>query len=255
MVIVGIGELGAVFARGFLRCGHPVVPVHRGTDPAAIAAELPQPLLVLVAVGEAELQGVLIRMPTPWRDRLCLIQNELLPRDWLRHGLTDPTVMVVWFEKRKGMDVKVPQPSLVQGPLANPLCRALAAIDIACRIVPTAEAMVEELVRKNVYILTTNIAGLAVGGTVESLWREHRPLVEALAGEVADIQAWLSGIPLSRERLLADLIPSFQADPTHGLRGRTAPHRLARALEHAASAGLAVPTLRRIQRQLQAGAA
>ncbi len=30
VVIVGLGEMGSVFARGFLRAGYPVVPVVRG---------------------------------------------------------------------------------------------------------------------------------------------------------------------------------------------------------------------------------
>ena len=33
VVLIGIGEMGAVFARGFLRAGYPVYPVTRQTDP------------------------------------------------------------------------------------------------------------------------------------------------------------------------------------------------------------------------------
>ena len=31
IVLVGIGEMGGVFARAFLRAGHPVYPVNRST--------------------------------------------------------------------------------------------------------------------------------------------------------------------------------------------------------------------------------
>jgi hypothetical protein len=36
-----------------------------------------------------------------------MMQNELLPRDWAIHDFIDPTVISVWFEKKKGMDSKV----------------------------------------------------------------------------------------------------------------------------------------------------
>lgn len=39
VVIIGIGEMGGVFARGFLRTGHPVFPVTRDMSLDAAAAE------------------------------------------------------------------------------------------------------------------------------------------------------------------------------------------------------------------------
>ena len=41
IIIIGIGEMGAVFARGFLRCGHPVYPVTRHTDITRLAQDIP----------------------------------------------------------------------------------------------------------------------------------------------------------------------------------------------------------------------
>jgi len=43
IVVVGIGEMGSVFARGFMRLGYPVYPVTRDTDINALASELPDP--------------------------------------------------------------------------------------------------------------------------------------------------------------------------------------------------------------------
>ena len=81
VVVIGIGEMGSVFARGLLRLGHPVFPVNRDTDMRALAKELPKPKLVLVAVGEGALAPLLHEIPKPWRKRLALLQNELLPDD------------------------------------------------------------------------------------------------------------------------------------------------------------------------------
>ena len=84
VVLIGIVEMGGVFARGFLRTGHPVYPVTRETDIDDLARQLPAPELVLVAVAETDLQPVLQNLPTAWRPRLGLLQNELLPGDWQR---------------------------------------------------------------------------------------------------------------------------------------------------------------------------
>jgi hypothetical protein len=173
-----------------------------------------------------------------------LIQNELLPRDWEKYHYTDPTVISVWFEKKKGIDAKPLIASPVAGPGAALLCRALTAIDLPCREVAPGDELLFELVRKNVYILTTNIAGLKTGGTVSQLWAQHEAFARQVANEVMDIQDALTGVAHDRERLIAGMLEAFDGDPEHGCTGRSAPARLARALQHADAFGLAVPTLR-----------
>jgi hypothetical protein len=245
-VVIGIGELGSVFARGLLRSGRPVHPVIRGMNMDDEARAPPDPALVLVAVAENDLHATLDQIPTPWRDRLCLLQNELLPRDWQAHGLDAPTVIAVWFEKKKGQDVKVLLPSPIHGPQAAPLQAALDALDIPARRLASEDELRYELVRKNVYILTVNIAGLVARGTVDELWRDHRPLAREIAEEVITIQEWLTGWQLPRERLIKGMLEAFAGDPKHQCLGRTAYSRLERALSHADEAGLPVPRLREI---------
>ncbi len=247
VVVIGIGEMGSVFARGLLRLGHPVYPVTRDTDMSRLADELPAPEMVLVAVGETALQPVLEAIPEAWRDRLALLQNELLPADYA--DLPGPTVISVWFEKKKGQDVKVLIPSPVFGPRSRLLIDALATLDIPAREVPDDQAMAFELVLKNVYILTTNIAGLRVDGTVGELWRDHEPLARAVANEVIDIQEGLTGRSYDRDALISGMLEAFNGDPAHRCMGRSAPARLQRALAHADRLGLDVPTLREIARE------
>ncbi len=250
VVVVGIGEMGSVFARAFLRAGHPVFPVLRGTDLAAAASAVPAPGLVLVAVGEDALDPVLASLPSTWRDAVMLIQNELLPRDWTRHGIVAPTVAPVWFEKKPGRDTKVIVPTPVAGPHAEGVVTALEGIGIAARHVPDVQ-IVGHLVAKNLYILTANIAGLVTGGTVGALWHEHGEISRPVADEVLAIQATLVDTPIDRDAVLAEMIDAIDADPDHGATGRSAPRRLTRALDHADAAGLAVPTLRSIARDLR----
>ena len=97
VVVVGIGELGSVFARGLLRCGHTVVPVTRGMSMSEVAARVPEPDLALVAVGETDLDSVLADLPARWRSRVGLLQNELRFLTWRSHGIENPSVAVVWI--------------------------------------------------------------------------------------------------------------------------------------------------------------
>jgi hypothetical protein len=247
VVIIGVGEMAGVFARGFLRLGYPVIPVTRDMDMQAVADEFPNPALALVTVGENDLHPVLEQLPDAWRERAGLLQNELLPRDWQAHNISNPTVIAVWFEKKKGREYKVLIPSPVYGPQADLLSHALEAIDIPTRVLDSLDDLAYELVRKNVYILTTNIAGLEAGGTVSELWQNHEQLAREVANEVMDIQAWLThATDLDRERLIGGMLEAFDGDPEHGCMGRSAPGRLARAIRRADEAGLEVPTLRRL---------
>lgn len=100
VVIIGIGELAGVFARGFLRNGYPVYPVTREMNISEIAKSSPDPELALVAVAEKDLSEVLRTIPPHWRERIGLLQNELLPGDWEKYDIENPTVISVWFEKK-----------------------------------------------------------------------------------------------------------------------------------------------------------
>ncbi|MDH5692759.1 MAG: hypothetical protein OEZ47_06625 [Gammaproteobacteria bacterium] len=245
-VVIGLGEMGSVFARGLLKLGHPVYPVTRQTDINALAEHIPQPAIVLNAVAEADLHPSLDKLPAAWQNKVALLQNELLPRDWLSHKLENPTVISVWFEKKKGMDSKVLISSPAYGPGAAILVNALATLDIPAHVVPSADDMEYELVRKNVYILTTNIAGLECGGVVDELWNDHQQLAQDVANDVMDIQEWLTGKKVDRDRLMVGFKEGIDGDPQHKCMGRSAPARLKRALELADEARLTVKKLREI---------
>jgi ketopantoate reductase len=246
VILIGIGEMGGVFARGFLRAGYPVYPVTRQTDLAETARAIPTPELVLVAVAENDLHSVLEQLPPAWFQRIGLLQNELLPADWERYGFAQPTVISVWFEKKKGQDVKVLIPSPAFGRQAVLLQEALQGIDIPVRILASEAELLFELVVKNVYIVTTNCAGLVTGGTVSELWTGHRELAETVAREVIRIQESLTGQNFDADALIQGMLTAFEGDPGHKCMGRSAPARLARAIQQADEAGLDIPRLREI---------
>lgn len=185
-------------------------------------------------------------MPRVWRDRIGLLQNELQPRNWEAYDVAVPTVIVVWFEKKKGQEYKIIIGSYAYGASAELMVQALRSLDIPCQALDSESELVFELVRKNVYILTIDIAGLVTGGTVGELWQQHRVLAQQVAEEIIAIQAWLMGAALAQARLIAGMLEAFAADPGHRCSGRSAPARLVRALRDADAAGLTVPTLRTI---------
>ena len=106
--------------------------------------------------------------------------------------------------------------------------------------------MLFELVAKNLYIITTNVAGLKTGGNVGELWREHRELAEAVANDVIDLQQALTGETFDREALIQSMVTAFDGDPEHKCMGRSASARLQRAMEHADTHRLEVPSLAEI---------
>jgi hypothetical protein len=252
IVIIGVGELGGVFAKAFLRGGHPVYPVTRELTSSDVAHEVPDPQLAMVAVAETDFHDVMSAIPDQWRDKLVLIQNELLPRDWEPYDIASPTVMSVWFEKKRGMDCNPLLPSPIYGPGAELIADSLAGIDIPCKVLNSEDELVYELVLKNVFVFTINIAGLilAEGVTTSTLWQIHQQLARAVAGDIIDVQEHLTGKTFSRDQLIKGLIAGIEGDPNHKCKGRSAPGRLQRLLEIANGADLKIPSIRDIHRRL-----
>ncbi|MFQ5469249.1 MAG: hypothetical protein ACE5EH_02965 [Gammaproteobacteria bacterium] len=63
VISIGMGEMGGVFSRAFLRIGRPVYPVTRSTKIADAVLSYPAPELVLVAVAEGDLHATLSDHP------------------------------------------------------------------------------------------------------------------------------------------------------------------------------------------------
>ena len=225
-------------------------PVLRGDVMQDVADELEAssangPEFVLLAVGESDLNECLLNVPEKWKDRLVLLQNELLPRDWQHHNI-EPTVISVWFEKKKGQYPKVIIPSPVYGKHARLITEALASINIAATVLSAKAALLHELVVKNVYILTANIAGLEVGGNVGNLWEKHKIVAESVALDVIRLQEALTDQPLDHQALINGMVNAFNGDPEHMCMGRTAAVRLQRTLLLAQQNDLKLNMLERI---------
>ena len=252
-VIVGIGQLGGVFAKGLLRMGETVVPVVRGQSLTEVAERHATPRAVLVAVGEGDLGDVLSEFPPSWRGDVALLQNELLPSDWESKGIETATMAIVWFEKKAARVIREIRPTVVGGAHAEHFAQALGELGLSTQVVTTDAELRHEMVVKNLYILVSNICGLRVGGTVGILWSEHRDLAERVAHEVLSVQAArLSGAAINSERAIAEMGEAFLADPEHGCMGRSAPSRLNRLLAQGAESGLELPLVNQIAQERSA---
>ena len=172
---------------------------------------------------------------------MALVKNELLPRDWQAHHIENPTVTVVWFEKKKQLELTNILQSPSFGPNAEIISNALQAVGVPAPILVNEQDLLYELVRKAVYILTVNISGLVNNCTVGDLWMIHESLAREIAEEVILIQELLTGQTLSHEKLINGMVEGIE-DCTHRFcLGRSALLRLKRALSYAENAKLSTP--------------
>jgi len=148
------------------------------------------------------------------------------------------------------MDSKVLISSPVFGKKSHILAESLALIDIPAHVLNSEDALLFELVLKNLYILTTNIAGLAIepGANVDSLRRNHLQLMRDVSSDVLILQSTLTGRVFDQTDLEQGMIKAFEGDLKHGCMGRSAPARLERALQLARELDLTMPTLEKIRK-------
>lgn len=243
VAVIGTGQLGRLVGGGLIANGLEVLPIQRATPAEVRAERLRNADRVLVAVGEDDLENVLHSLPAHLREgRTWLLQNELLPPVWTAHQVSDPTVLVVWAEKKKGKPVAEVQRTLVAGPDRDVVIAALESVDVRAEPIEDA-ALPQALVDKNLYILVSNLAGLRVGGTVSALMGEHREFATRLAEEILGIEAARLHTELESAPFLQRVFTAFAADPAHGCRGRTAEARLARLRAHARRENIPTPIL------------
>lgn len=259
VVIIGMGELGTLFASGFLKLGFLVAPVTRRVDLAAVDDTIKQPFLCLIATDIGDLGPVFDWLPESWKDRLVLLQNELLPSHWEgRHIKQQPSVVTVWLEKKKDSVVKKRDglPEVVFSPIpaiGEALCAALLALDIPCKRVDSFDLMLHCMVMKNLFNCTMNVGGLLLDGdgerkaTFSQLLADEKAIARVLA-DAATIQEVALGVEKATIVKPRELLPSVKECmsrmPTQICQGRFSKLRTKRAYE--ARADHEVPTLKEL---------
>ena len=119
----------------------------------------------------------------------------------------------------------------------------MQALGEAAPILKNEDDLLYELLRKTVYILTVNTAGLVENCTVGELWNKHQALAREIATEIIRIQESLMGKQLPTEKLINGMAEGIEDCPDRHCLGRSAPARLKRWLTHAEKANIAAPKL------------
>lgn len=251
-LVVGMGEMGSVFALGLLRRGYTVAPVLRSTPVETILSRAANPALCVVAVAEDDLEHVLDGWARRYADRWVLMQNELRPSEWERRGLDTPTIAVTWFEKKPGREVHPIVSTPVHGPHAPVIISALSALGIPVHHEPDREQLLFELCLKNLYILGMNFAGLTHPTDVGTIWHEHRPYLDQICIEVLELEAAQMQRNLPTQSLCIELERLIMADPRHVAAGRNAIARLQRSRRTAKRLGISTPVMDAIAQKLEA---
>jgi len=249
-LVVGLGQLGTTFACGLLRRAVTVVPILRRSVIEEVLTRVPEPSLVLLAVGELDLAPLLDGWCRRFGDRLVLLQNELRPSEWERRGLSHPTVAVVWFEKKPGRSPRALLPTPVYGAHAQLLVAALNDLRLPSEIESDPEQLVFALALKNLFVLGTNICGLMVGGNTGALLHEHQPLLERVTSDLLAYETAQFGRSLPETALRIRLESALLADPAHACAGRSARSRMQRVLVEARRLGVPVPNIHAVASSL-----
>jgi hypothetical protein len=238
--VIGMGEVGRRLAAALTGAGVEVLPVTRDAgwpealrDPGA---------LLLVCVREEALASVLARLESVVPERVVLMQNGWIRPLLGRFGAA--TRGLIWFTS-KGAFFRVLRPSVLAGPVAEPLAEALARGRIAAEVVPDAAFAVAEVEKMGfncVVGLPLAVHGLSLGGYLTQRCEE----ADALFAESVAVPARVLGASVS-----SSWWPTFLtvAGPLDGVRvtaAKALEFRNGAVLRLAREHGLAVPVTERL---------
>jgi hypothetical protein len=249
-VVYGVGELGKLLATAALRRGVRVTPITRSQRADQVLRQISPHTPLLVSVGENDLDAALESLPSDHRAQVILLQNELFPSSWERHGLT-PSVFVPWVLQKRGLPTQVARPSPVFGAQRALLVELLDALSLPHQELHDQAELAQALVDKYVFILSINALGLAADRTLGEWLNRDQAQVWDTFDEATRLGERLVGRPIDPARAHAAAAEGMRALAQVAARGRTAGERVARALAHAARLGLSLPLLERLAKQAQ----
>lgn len=242
LIVVGLGQLGALLGTSALREGIRVTPLVRHTDRHAAFATAAFDTPLLVAVGEGDLKPVVDEIPHSRREHAVLIQNELFPKTWAGLGLQSPTIAIAWFSKKEGRPVEVARESAVSGPHAALISRLINSAGAPCVEVDSPERDLH-LVAKFAFIFAINALGMIENLTLREWIASNRERCEAAVQDGIRLGCAHLGASVDEARATAMAIEGMEGLGDYPARGRSAPARMKRARQDAEAFALNLPTL------------
>jgi len=216
ITILGMGQIGRVFARAAEQKGRKVSPITRAGG--APAADGP----VVAAVGEDDLDSVANGLDVALGPRLCFVQNGLVQEAVARFGRVGRGLL--HFNADAAGKVRVLEPSVFGGPFGDDLAALLDSAGIPSRYEPDPERFRIEEIRKMLWSTVPSVLAARRGVTVgaleaselESLTRE----CVAVAGVYLGVQPDIGEMIASVRRMQAAL-PDYKGS-ARGQRYRNA---------------------------------
>lgn len=241
LVVIGIGELGKLFAAAALRAGIRVTPITRDMNIEHTLNTVQAGTPILIAVGELALSTVLDGLPRNHRSSLILLQNELFPSAW--SGLEQPTIMVPWVLQKRGLPTQVAAPSPYYGEHSALVRELFANVPISGHELRSDSELMQALVDKYTFILTINTLGVLVDRTLGLWLQEDSPLIADVCAEATTLGEALCGARVDQAQCRALTEQAMLALSAVPARGRTALERVKRAHEHALRLNVDTPLL------------
>ncbi|MEZ4336316.1 MAG: hypothetical protein R3B82_06790 [Sandaracinaceae bacterium] len=84
----------------------------------------------MIAVSGRARRRARERCPTGGATGVEAAGTSCSPTDWERHGIVDPTVAAVWFEKKRSKPLNVVLPTVVLSPHAELVVDAIGALQL-----------------------------------------------------------------------------------------------------------------------------
>jgi ketopantoate reductase len=242
-LVMGLGQLGQMYAGALLRLGFRVTPIVRSTA-RPLQLGVPPGTPVLLAVGEEQFDDAVKELQSAqWADHLILLQNEIFPASWKQWGVENPTVMAVWTNRKNGA-AQVGLATRVSGPQADLVMRMHQALNIPCEKLTDESALNTELCAKYAFILTLNALGVAQARTV-SHWMQAEPgRVRAVLNDAVALSAARVDGYVDVARASARAREALEALSNLPTLGRTALPRVERAAHAARTLQMDLPALR-----------
>ncbi len=188
--VIGVGQIGGVFAQGALRLGARVQAFTR-QRPLTSQDQLEPDELIVVSTPEGEHERVFAAIPESLYSHVCLVQNELLLIG--AEQLTSANWGMIWFSKKAGTGIDVCGTNAFVGPQAEAFAEVLRASNLEAETVRAAERG-RIAAEKYAFILALNALGLLRESSFEkrslvSEFLAEKALIEDLVKESCRLSA------------------------------------------------------------------
>ncbi len=244
VVLLGSTDTGILFSRGLVRCNYPVYNMHQFSKHFKEDVKcVPDPILVAISVENKSLDKTLKLVPPPWRNRIALFVDGVMPIDWMIHSITEPTVVCDWSLRKPVYGQTPNMPTMVFGPNFHIIEEVFGSLEIGSTHIRTKQELTYELARKQLFLFMCNIAKQVSNVNIGSFWQSNPKFAREVASEKLQLLESHTGENLPARELLEMLEEAISANPYQCHPGPASPHNLESTLRLAGECNLPIPLI------------